>query len=657
MYFATPVWLILCFASLCCAEAATHVFHFNASWIRASPDGVMERDVISFNNQFPLPTIEVNKGDTVLLYLYNGLETVNTSLHFHGIFQHGTVGNDGPEMVTQCPIPPGETMLYNFTVDGQRGTYWYHSHTNMQYSDGLRGAFVIKDDEFMSENYQDYDEEKTLTITDWFYDPSWILEEKYKSRYNPTGAEPIPQNILLNDSRNVSLSVETNTTYLLHIVNTGIFVSQYLYIEDHEFTIVEIDGVFVKPNKTDVIYLAVGQRMSVFITTKVNNNKNYKFIQVLDDEMLDLLPDELELYGTNWLVYNEAASKEKLSKKVFESDFTKSKLEERLISDYYLQPMENIELLDDSDYQISLNLEMNNLGDGISYALLNNKTYVAPKIPTLFTAVSSGELANDIEIYGSNTNSYILQKDEVIDIIINNYDSGKHPFHLHGHNFQILYRSPPYEDPVPYDMSKQPEFPQRPSVRDTVMLEPYGNMIIRFKAINPGVWFFHCHVDYHVASQGLAVTFIESPFEIQKLFQTHDNFISENHFQICKSANVATSGNAAGNSINFKDLTGENVQPMPLPPGFTLKGYVALIISILTALYGLKTIKEYGMEDTNKLDEKEVIEKLKDILRQNGAASNINNFEQLDSELNRISEEIDERTFLGPNGHQQETDH
>ena len=87
--------------------------------------------MIGFNDSWPLPTLRVKKGDRVQLYLINGFDNLNTTLHFHGLFVRGANQMDGPEMVTQCPIPPGETYLYNFTVTDQVGTYWYHSHTGV----------------------------------------------------------------------------------------------------------------------------------------------------------------------------------------------------------------------------------------------------------------------------------------------------------------------------------------------------------------------------------------------------------------------------------------------------------------------------------------------------------------------------------------------
>jgi iron transport multicopper oxidase len=47
--------------------------------------------------------------------------------------------------VTQCPIIPGDSFDYQFNVPDQAGTFWYHSHYNLQYCDGLRGPIVIYD--------------------------------------------------------------------------------------------------------------------------------------------------------------------------------------------------------------------------------------------------------------------------------------------------------------------------------------------------------------------------------------------------------------------------------------------------------------------------------------------------------------------------------
>ena len=73
---------------------------------------------------------------------------------------------------------------------------------------------------------------------------------------------------------------------------------------------------------------------------------------------------------------------------------------------------------------------MDNLGDGANYAFINGVSYVRPKVPSLYTALTSGNYSTDAVIYGPNTNAFVLAHNEVIEIILNNNDPGKHPFHL-----------------------------------------------------------------------------------------------------------------------------------------------------------------------------------------------------------------------------------
>jgi FtsP/CotA-like multicopper oxidase with cupredoxin domain len=47
--------------------------------------------------------------------------------------------------LSRSPITPGRDFQYDFIVSGQAGTYWYHSHFQGQYIDGLKGALIVLD--------------------------------------------------------------------------------------------------------------------------------------------------------------------------------------------------------------------------------------------------------------------------------------------------------------------------------------------------------------------------------------------------------------------------------------------------------------------------------------------------------------------------------
>jgi len=61
-------------------------------------------------------------------------------------------------------------------------------------------------------------------------------------------------------------------------------------------------------------------------------------------------------------------------------------------------------------------------------AFINDETYVGPKVPTLYSVLTTGANATDASVYGVNTNPFVLKYNEVIEIVLNNLDPGKHPW-------------------------------------------------------------------------------------------------------------------------------------------------------------------------------------------------------------------------------------
>ncbi|OQE31495.1 hypothetical protein PENSTE_c001G04650 [Penicillium steckii] len=569
-----------------CIQAKTITYDWNVTWVNANPDGLADRKVIGINGQWPLPVVEVDKGDRLVVNMYNGLGDKDTSIHWHGMFQNGTNGMDGASMVTQCPVPPGQSFTYNFTIN-QNGTYWYHCHTNNCYPDGYRQALIVHDKDAY---YNDmYDKEYTLTMSDWYHE---LVEDiKWITLTNPTGAEPVPQAFLMNDTTSTSLPVDAGKTYLLHLINVGAFVAQYIYIEDHSFKVVEIDGVYTEPTEASILYIAVAQRYTILVETKNSTDKNYPIVMVADSELLDTIPSDLQLNSTSWLEYNKDADYPQAVMKVDQSSSLSP------IDDTSLVPYDHMELLPDPDITIDVTVIMQDLADGAGYAFFNNISYTKPKVPSLYSVLSSGNYSTNDEIYGEYTHPTVLQKNQVVEIILNNGDTGSHPFHLHGHNFQVIDRAPAYGehfydylngDPVAYDPSNHEAFPQYPIRRDTIILPPQGYVVLRFVADNPGVWIFHCHIDWHL-SQGLAMILVEAPEQIQE-----QEKVSSQAYDSCRAGGMAYEGNAAANTEDWLDLTGQNKQVDWLPSGFTTKGIVAMVFSCVSAFLGMAFISVYG---------------------------------------------------------------
>ncbi|KAF2740803.1 iron transport multicopper oxidase FET3 precursor [Polyplosphaeria fusca] len=571
--FLVPISLLLVSGGYC----ATVTYDFDVGWVHANPDEAFNRPTIGINGQWPIPPIVATKGDRIVVNVKNSLSNESTSLHFHGLYQNGSTHMDGPPSVTQCGIAPGSSFTYNFTVD-QPGTYWYHSHSRGQYPDGLRGPLIIHDPD--SPHKDLYDEEIVLTFSDWYHDLMDGLLAGFISIANPSGAEPVPNAALVNDTQNLTVSITPGKTYLFRMVNMGAFAAQYVWFEHHTMQIVEVDGIYTEPTDADMIYMTAAQRYSVLITAKNTSDANFAFVGSMDQDLFDVIPDGLNPNVTGWLVYDNGKDKPAPQEvDAFEP-----------FDDFTLVPVDKEEAYSHVDHTVQLDLKMDNLNDGANYAFFNDVTYVAPKVPTLYTALSTGANATDPAIYGSNTNQFVLGANEVVEIVLNNNDPGKHPFHLHGHAFQVVSRSD--EEAGSYDASNAPELPATPMRRDTILVRPNGNVVLRFRADNPGIWLFHCHIEWHVAS-GLIATLIENPLGLQDQLAGK---IPQNHLDACKTSNEPTEGNAAGNTVDLLDLTGEYKSPGELPAGFTARGIVALVFSCIAAFLGMAVISWYGIQ-------------------------------------------------------------
>lgn len=121
-----------------------------------------------------------------------------------------------------------------------------------------------------------------LTLSDWYHEQMPTLIKGFISVLNPTGAEPVPNAALLNDTQNLTVSVQPGKTYLFRIVNVGAFASQYFWIEGHSMRIVEVDGVWTNASETDMIYLTAAQRCSVLVTTKPDTGSNFAMVGSMD---------------------------------------------------------------------------------------------------------------------------------------------------------------------------------------------------------------------------------------------------------------------------------------------------------------------------------------------------------------------------------------
>lgn len=136
-----------------------------------------------------------------------------------------------------------------------------------------------------------YDEEIILSFSDWYHGLMRGLLADFISIKNPSGAEPVPDSALMNDTQNLGIPIQPGKTYLFRMVNMGAFAAQHVWFEGHTMKVVEVDGVYTEPADADMLYITAAQRYSVLVTMKNSTDANFPIVGSMD---------EVSFCGASW---------------------------------------------------------------------------------------------------------------------------------------------------------------------------------------------------------------------------------------------------------------------------------------------------------------------------------------------------------------------
>lgn len=77
--FLVALLMLLSAGLMSTVTAGTVNFDWDIGWVRANPDGMAERPTIGINGQWPLPLLNITKGDRVIVNLHNKVRLPVTS--------------------------------------------------------------------------------------------------------------------------------------------------------------------------------------------------------------------------------------------------------------------------------------------------------------------------------------------------------------------------------------------------------------------------------------------------------------------------------------------------------------------------------------------------------------------------------------------------
>jgi FtsP/CotA-like multicopper oxidase with cupredoxin domain len=512
-----------------------------------NPDGVY-RPMMLINATFPGPLIEVNEHDEIVVHVHNRA-TNATSIHWHGLYQNGTNHMDGTVGTTNCPIAPGHSFTYRYNVTGQSGTYWYHSHVSMQASDGLVGPLVIHSRREKDMQKVTYEQDRVVLLSDHYFDPSSELLMEYLAPGSEND-EPVPPSALINGrnvrnctvlpNRNCSsqglnnalFSLSSTEHTRLRIINVGAFAEFSLQIDEHEFSVTEVDGTDVHPQSIHRLNISPAQRYSIVLSPpKGPRNEGYWMRARMVTHCFAYENPELEeeVWGVVRYGIDKDAGDQTVLKPQSKDWPEIIEVECRDLNTTALRSVEVVAAPEKADDFIFLRSSFQ-IGDWrLSRGFLNESSWrgnaTRPILQTLLDSGAAKDQESTDVAAGFDTSSFDSKKQMVyttrgirtIDILIQNLDDGNHPFHLHGYKFWVLkhgkgYAPQPHSTPSLYE---DIDF-ANPLRRDTATIEPYGWMLIRFVADNPGAWAFHCHIGWHNEA-GLGMVFATRANEIQQV--------------------------------------------------------------------------------------------------------------------------------------------
>ncbi|KAJ9167107.1 hypothetical protein P3X46_021782 [Hevea brasiliensis] len=523
----------ICLASLHfgCAEGATHYYDFVLKETNFTKL-CSTKSILTVNDSFPGPEIRVHKGDTVFVNVHNQ-GNYGVTIHWHGVKQPRNPWSDGPENVTQCPIPAGTNFTQEINFSSEEGTLWWHAHSDWSRAT-VHGAIIIYPKRGTTYPYPKPYAEKTIVLASWYKaDVMEVITDALTTGADPNISDAYTINGEPGDLYDCSnettyrLAVKYGKTYLLRIINAILNEETFFGIADHNLTVVGTDGAYVKPVTVDYIVITPGQTMDVLVTA----NKAPSYYYIAGSPFADtVVPFDnttttaiFEYKGNYTLpspipfpvlpVYNDSDAAATFTNKIRALNSAKHPVNvpQNITRQIYMTVSTNILPCPNNSCLGTSN------GDRLS-ASLNNVSFDAPsmsilqayywnlskdvyttdfpeKPPTYFDFTGN---VDNITLYTSlGTKVIMLDFNETVEIVFQGTNlsaSENHPMHLHGFSFYLVGKNKGNfdnaTDPLKYNLIDPPEV-------NTIGLPKNGWAAIRFYADNPGVWFMHCHLERH----------------------------------------------------------------------------------------------------------------------------------------------------------------
>ncbi len=496
--------LSVCLQALAAGEKK---YELNVEQVTANLTGVDVPHALAINGSIPAPTLRFKVGDTAVIKV-NNLTDEPTTLHWHGLLVPWD--QDGPQFANTRIIEPGKTHVFRFPIT-HAGTYWYHSHTELQEQRGLYGGIVIEEPNVQVQ----VDHDLVVVMSDWTNEhpqdvlanlkmeghyyaykkdffPSvlgairagkiWDFIQSEWTRMGPMDLSDVGYDAFLINGREKQdhKEIKGGDRVKLRLINAS--ASTYFYAnlgKLREFEVIEKDGVKVQPVKVNEVLVGIAETYDIVFTMP-------------EMAALEFKATAQDITGSASMVLGRGHHVERVPMKMRPSPYGMDHggghgRDHDGGNDG--GHGDHVSGMDMKDSQISEDeLEAMPMTNRLSYAMLKSPemTMFDLDLPRRDYTL---ELDGDMDRYTWTINGKSFSEEkylmvrygEVVRITFKNKTMMHHPMHLHGHFFRVLNGQGHFA----------PKF-------HTVDVKPMGEVVIEFHANEPGIWFLHCHNLYHM---------------------------------------------------------------------------------------------------------------------------------------------------------------
>jgi FtsP/CotA-like multicopper oxidase with cupredoxin domain len=400
--------------------------------------------------------------------------TVPTAIHWHGL--HPPNNEDGVPGVTQPVIRPDASNFYNFPLR-PAGTHWMHSHQGLQEAFLLAAPLIVHDP---ADQVRD-EQEVVLFLSDFSFTPPKEIYAKLRQNakgvavigegepltMSGTGGSTKAQNSqsmkmatgtpdandvnydaylandrTLNDPEVVK--VEKGGRLRLRIINGSSGTNFFIDLGALNGELIATDGMPVKPVQGSRFPLAIAQRIDVRV--QIPHDGGAFPITALR---------ELSVEQTGIVLATFGAQVQRLPvKNSASTGLLTLGLESQLAA---TKPLKD------------------KVADQVNVLRLQGNM-------SRYEWLINGQ-AFDVNNPGSQQPQVRVKPGQRVGLKFVNETPMSHPMHLHGHSFQVV-------------AINDRRFSG--ALRDTVLVPGRNSVTVEFDANNPGLWFVHCHVLWHL---------------------------------------------------------------------------------------------------------------------------------------------------------------